>query len=62
MDGSLSVSQTVLVKFSTLNLPLQQLVALSVLPASYFLMAKFRLGVPGLTHTGASPSSDAYLK
>lgn len=41
MDGNLNISQTVLIKGSAVNLPLQQLVALCVLPASYFLMAKF---------------------
>lgn len=37
----INISQTVLVMGSPANFPLQQLVALPVLPASYFLMAKF---------------------
>lgn len=41
MDGSLNISQAVLIKGSTVNLSLQQLVALSVLSPLYFLMAKF---------------------
>lgn len=36
MGGSLSINQTVLIKGSTVSLPLQQLVALSALPASDF--------------------------
>lgn len=41
MDGSLDIRQAVLIRGSTVNLPLQKLVALSVLSPSYFLMAKF---------------------